>query len=114
MPTTTLTTGSGPDAIAVGNLGNGREDIVVGDAGSNNVEVVLNGGNNVFASKAYSTGAGSGPDGVAIGDLNGDGMPDLAVADGSLGVNGGNVKLFLATSPGVYPSSATTTLPAGK
>jgi len=78
-------TGSTPSSIAVSDLnGDGKPDLAVANGGSNTVSVLLNttapGATQSFAAKVdFATG--SGPRSIAVGDLNGDGKPDLAVAN---------------------------------
>jgi FG-GAP-like repeat len=77
----TLTTGTNPSSVAIGDLnGDGRLDLAVANAGSNTVSVLLGNGDGTFqAQTQYATGTN--PESVAIGDLNGDGRLDLAVAN---------------------------------
>jgi hypothetical protein len=84
-------TGSGFVSVATADLtGNGILDLVVSEQGSYNptagayvgggVMVFLGNGDGTFrAGPTYADSAG--PVAVALGDLNGDGRPDLAVAD---------------------------------
>lgn len=78
-------TGSNPRSIAIGDVdGDGMPDLVVGNSSSNTASVLRNtssgGGDLSFAAKVdYATG--SAPSSVALGDLDGDGRPDLAVAN---------------------------------
>jgi hypothetical protein len=79
-------TGSIPNSVAVGDInGDGMPDLAVADVGSNRVSVLLNttarGATTPSFSPRQDFGTGSAPDAVAVGDLNGDGMPDLAVAN---------------------------------
>jgi uncharacterized protein (DUF2141 family) len=76
----TLTTGTNPSSVAIGDLnGDGRLDLAVANAGSNTVSVLLGNGDGSFQQTQYATGTN--PESVAIGDLNGDGRLDLAIAN---------------------------------
>ena len=97
-------TGSAPSSVALGDLnGDGRPDLVVTNNQSNTVSVLLDttapgATTPSFATKVdFATGAT--PSFVAIGDLNGDGMPDVVVADAILGAGTISV-LFNTTAPG--------------
>src|SRR5439155_11712453 len=79
-------TGSAPRSVAIGDLnGDGKPDLAVANTGSypgydGTVSVLLGNGNGSFGAKT-NFGTGSKPFSVAIGDVNGDGRPDLAVAN---------------------------------
>ena len=80
-------TGVNPQAIAIGDLnGDGRADLAVVHNSESlvsgaSVGILQNLGNGTLAARVdFATGKG--PVAVAIGDLNGDGHPDLAVANG--------------------------------
>ena len=86
-----FTTGSGPLSVAIGDIdGDGKPDLVVANFNDNTVSVFRNTSSSgsitssSFAAKVdFATGSGSGPYWVAIGDIDGDGKPDLAVANQS-------------------------------
>ncbi len=89
----TFSVGSNPGAVAVGDFnGDGRPDLVV--TVGNNAGVLLNttapGATTVSFATQTNFAAGS-PVSVAVGDFNGDGKPDLAVA------NNGGVSVLLNT-----------------
>jgi hypothetical protein len=82
--------GPGPTAVAVGDYnGDGVPDLIVvnggvpGPGGSGqSVALLLGDGDGTFQ-KPQRYGAGGSPLWLAVGDFNGDGYPDLAVADAS-------------------------------
>ena len=87
--------------IAVGDVnGDGNPDLVVGTCSLNSVAlctvgtvgVLLGNGDGTFQTLATYSAGGSHVASVVIGDLNGDGCPDLVVANGGVGVllNNGN------------------------
>jgi VCBS repeat protein len=87
----------------VGDLnGDGKPDLVVanlGPAPSGSVSVLLQDPAHpgVFLAASNYPGLGQ-PLAVAIADLNGDGHPDIAVADG----NSAAVMLQIASAPGTF------------
>jgi hypothetical protein len=82
--------GPGPTAVAVGDFnGDGIPDLIVINGGvpdpgglGQSVALLLGNGDGTFQ-KPQRYGAGGSPLWVAVGDFNGDGYPDLAVADGA-------------------------------
>jgi len=90
--------GSGPQAVAVADLnGDGKPDLIVANYGaynytlgystSPNVAILLGKGNGTFAApQTYAVGAD--PSALAVADLNGDGVPDIIVADYGAGAVG--------------------------
>jgi hypothetical protein len=92
-PGSPIEVGSNPSGAAVGDFdGDGKPDLAVTDYGSNDVAVLLGSGTGEFSPAAGSpVAAGNTPYFVAAGDLNGDGQPDLAVAN----YVGNNVAIYL-------------------
>jgi len=104
-----LTTGLGPQSVAIGDLdGDGKPDLAVANSASNTVSVLRN--TATFGSITTGSFAanvdfatGSYPYSVAIGDLDGDGKPDLAVANN--GTSTVSVLRNTATSGSIIPGS---------
>jgi hypothetical protein len=121
-PAVAYAEGVGPDSVSAADLrGNGVLDLVVanfceiiGEAGNceGGVSVLLGNGNGTFqAPVTYGTGAYQATS-VAIGDVNGDGIPDLIVANtcGTLGQYGcdsqpGAVSVLLGKGDGTFQSA---------
>jgi len=102
-------TGLAPNSVAAADLNDdGRPDLAVANSqggasdGYFTVSVLLNKGDGNFAPQVvYSTGLG--PVAVVAQDLNGDGKPDLAVADGGVGLGTGNrVSVLLNKGDGTF------------
>jgi uncharacterized delta-60 repeat protein/gliding motility-associated-like protein len=83
-PKVDFASGTSPAGIAIGDLdGDGKADLAVANEISNNVSVFLNNstaGNISFAPKVNFNTAST-PTAISITDVNGDGKPDLSVAD---------------------------------
>lgn len=81
-PSVTVTTGSSPGRIAIGDIdGDGRLDIVVAHAGSNTLKIFHNASSpgSFSFDQTVDLAMGSRQQSVALGDLNGDGLLDLAI-----------------------------------
>ena len=82
----------------------GHTDILEANISAHTITVLLGNGDGTFQAPAsYATGsATSSPRGIAVADFNGDGIPDLAVANGdttaSLLLNNGNGTFGAATT----------------
>jgi hypothetical protein len=119
-----LATGNQTPSVAIGDLnGDGKPDVVAADYDSNG----NNGQVTIFFQNPASPGtflapvtfpAGAQPQAVRIADVNGDGLPDLIVAnrgpgsDGT-GVPGVSVLLQDATHPGTFLAPVTYSTPWG-
>ena len=92
--------GKGPTDLALSDVnGDGKPDVVVVDLLDNSVAVLLNMANQGAATVTFAAPAtfltGSRPIKVAVSDLNGDGKPDIAVANS----NSTTASLFINTTP---------------
>jgi hypothetical protein len=82
-PVTAGATGANPNAVAIGDVtGDGRPDLVTANRGANSVTVIARSAAGTGWDAPVTAGTTlAGPISVAIGDLNGDGRPDLAIAN---------------------------------
>lgn len=118
LPPATYAVGNDPVSIAVGDLnGDGKPDIVTANkilntagVGSNTISVLLQDPSHPgqFLPTATYNSANL-VNSVAIGDLNGDGRPDLAVAD-SQGIS---ILLQSSSSPGTFVPGNVLSVPSG-
>jgi hypothetical protein len=102
---TFATGGSQPGGIAVADVNNdGNPDLLLSNYASNTVGVLLNTGTGSFGtSTTYSTGVASAPRGIAVADVNGDGKPDLLVANSGTDAVG----ILLGTGTGAFGAPTT-------
>jgi hypothetical protein len=115
----TYSVGTAPTVfVAVGDFnGDGRLDLAVGSrlpADVGNVSIALGNGDGTFyAAPSYSTGYG--PWSVAVGDFNGDGIPDLAVANsyGSRVIPTGSLGVLLGNGDGTFRAGGSIAAGAG-
>ncbi len=103
---TIFPTGNFPFSVAIGDMdGDGLPDLVVANSNSYTVSVLRNtstSGNVSFATQqSFSTGIT--PVSIAIGDIDGDGLPDLAIAN----LNDSTVSVLRNTSTSGNVSFAT-------
>jgi hypothetical protein len=95
-------TGPGPTSVAVADFNaDGKLDLAVatnGKTDNNTVSILLGNGDGTFQAHVdYGTGS-SNPSSVAVGDFNGDGTPDLIVAD----LFSTDVRLLLGNGDGTF------------
>jgi hypothetical protein len=103
-----LGTGDAPSAVAVANLTNatsGLDDLIVSNQMGNSFSVIMNNGNDRFQSR-LDYAAGQNAQSVVTADFNGDGIPDLAFADGAVS----QIAVLLGNGDGTFkpPSPYTT------
>src|SRR6266568_62221 len=112
LPPLVTPVGPNPWYFAVGDFnGDGKLDLAVDDYGcpldcnsspSNTVTVLLGNGDGTFL-PAPSLTVGNGPAGVVVGDFNGDGKPDLAVAN----LNENTLSVLLGNGDGTFQAPHT-------
>jgi len=100
------------NVVAADVNGDGNLDLVVGNTGSNTVSVFLGNGNGTFKSNVdYTADTNMSVQTVSVGDLNGDGKPDLVVADFGCSVCtaalSGNIAVLLGNGDGTFQSAVT-------
>ncbi len=106
--------GSDTYGVAIADYnGDGYPDLATANFGSNNVTVLLGNGSGGFTAATGSPfAAGANPASVAVGDFNGDGHPDLAIAN----TISNNVTVLLNSAPAITanPRSLTFYASAGQ
>jgi FG-GAP-like repeat/FG-GAP repeat len=96
-----------PSAIAISDFNHdGNLDLAVSNENENgnNVSILLGNGNGTFQA-AVNYPAGFGPASIAVGDFNGDGNPDLVVANASSadnGAGGTTISVLLGNGNGTF------------
>lgn len=115
FPTTTLTTGKGPEFVAVADLRNeSRNDLIVANSGDNTLSVFLSNGDGTFESAITPAPVtGTDPVWIATGNFNNvapgnDLFPDLAVADQTANT----VSILLGNGDGTFKPKVD--LPTGR
>ncbi|MGA9408578.1 MAG: VCBS repeat-containing protein [Bacteroidota bacterium] len=105
-----FTTGERPASVAVGDFnGDGKPDLAVANYGSHTISIFLNTTIPGAAAPSFSTrtdiATGMNPQYVCIGDFNGDGKPDIAVAN----YNSATISVYVnTTTPGDTTASFST------
>src|SRR5437667_67399 len=112
LPALNFPAGPNPWYFAVGDFNlDGKLDLAVADYGcsldcsvspSNSVSLLLGNGDGTFQPASQLT-VGNGPAGVAVGDFNGDGKPDLAVAN----LNDTAFSVLLGNGDGTFQAAKT-------
>ncbi|HVT56773.1 MAG TPA: FG-GAP-like repeat-containing protein [Thermoanaerobaculia bacterium] len=90
-------TGAGPGAVAVGDLNrDALPDIVVANGGANTITIFRNTSSSgvIDLTAQPDLATPSGPINIVLGDLDGDGLPDIVVANH----NSQNISIFLNTT----------------
>jgi hypothetical protein len=101
----TFAAGTNPGPLAVADFnGDGMPDLAFASQGSNAVSVLLDttatGSGTVSFAAPQAFAVGTGPASLAVADFNGDGMPDLAVANsGTTAAPGTTVSVLLYSTP---------------
>jgi hypothetical protein len=107
QPARNFAAGRYPESVAVGDFnGDGRSDLAIANLGvsgqNGTISVLLGTGDGSFQ-PARNFPAGVGPQSVAVGDFNGDGLPDLAVANNS----SNDVSVLLGNGDGSFQPAQT-------
>ena len=81
-----ISVGKAPSAVVAGDFnGDGNLDFAVSNQSDNTISVMKGNGSGTtftnFSGSPFGTGGGTSPAAIALADFNGDGQPDLAVAE---------------------------------
>jgi trimeric autotransporter adhesin len=100
-----------PSSVAIGDFnGDGIQDLAVGvyrrdQAGI--LMILLGKGDGTFTAASASPELGCSPSSIAVEDFNGDGIPDLAVANiGNAGCPGGSGDVLLGNGDGTFTAAS--------
>ncbi|MEG4081584.1 FG-GAP-like repeat-containing protein, partial [Microcoleus sp. Pol8_D6] len=109
-----FTTGTQPFSVSIGDInGDGKPDLAVGNVNSNSASILLNTTATGAATPTFATKidfpTGLTPRSVSIGDINGDGKPDLAVAN----TGSNTASILLNYTPTVSIAAGTTPTETG-
>jgi hypothetical protein len=112
-PGNSYSTGPNPNAIAVADFNSdGNPDLAIANFNcglgcTGTVTILLGNGDGTFTPTATSPATGSGPQGIAAGDFNGDGIPDLAVAN----FDGDSITVLLGNGDGTFTAAPVISFP---
>ena len=110
-PQVTFATGTNPRDVSIGDFnGDGKPDLVVTNTTSTSASILLNTTTTGATTPTFATNVdfatGTNSLSVSIGDINGDGLPDLAVAN--LNSNSVSILLNTTTTGATTPTFAST------
>ena len=92
--------GSLPYSVTSADInGDGKLDVVTPSSYYSTISVYMNNGDGTLATKVdYSTGSNTSPRSISVADYNGDGSPDMSVAN----FNSNNISVFLNNGNGTF------------
>ncbi len=108
------------DSVAIADVnGDGKPDIVVaecdisGNCGNGTVSVLLGNGDGTFQPAVSYSSGGENAESVAIADVNGDGKPDIVVANpcATSDCTSGSVGVLLGNGDGTFQAASITVTP---